>query len=241
MKLKSMSLLHVIMPNKYRNPRDCECGFSTVWMSAWSVHKRTCRVAAGSTEIDLRERVQSLEQQLHATHEQMREQLQAKDKQIEELLRQNKRPRTENNTTVNQNFNVNVFGKETLQHITDAKLQELLSDPETSVARLVTLKHQPEENRNIRVPNIRDKRIETLTERDGVRMWETHTKQDILAELVETNALILEGHADEDTTTGKRYVEWHERLLESTDQKGRIYRDQLDRTHRALADLDRSV
>ena len=234
------------MPNKYRNPRDCECGFSTVWMSAWSVHKRTCRVAAGSTEIDLRERVQSLEQQLQAKdeqmqaqNEQMREQMRAKDKQIEELLRQNKRPRTENNTTVNQNFNVNVFGKETLQHITDAKLQELLSDPETSVARLVTLKHQPVENRNVRVPNIRDKRIEVLRERDGTPTWETHTKQDILAELVESNALLLEGHADEDTTTGKRYVEWHEKLLESTDQKGRIYRDQLDRTHRALADLGR--
>ena len=35
--------------------------------------------------------------------------------------------------------NVNCFGRESLNHISDAKYQELLRDPETSVAKVVAL------------------------------------------------------------------------------------------------------
>ena len=228
------------MPNKYRDPRECECGYTTVWMSAWSVHRRTCRgVPAPAVETELRERVQSLEQQLVAKDEQML----AKDRQIEELMRQNKRPRTENshNISYNVNQNINVFGKESLGHVTEAKLQELIQDPETSVARLVTLKHSAEENRNVRVPNVRDRWVQVLKEdEDGGKRWETVEKGDILGDLVMDTAMDLDREADEDTQVGKRFVQWHEKLKESSDQKGQLYRDQCSRVHRSLAGATRS-
>lgn len=172
----------------------------------------------------------------------MREQLVAKDRQIEELMRQNKRPRNENShNTYNVNQSINVFGKESLTHVTEAKLQELIQDPETSVARLVTLRHSAEENRNVRVPNVRDKWVQVLKEdEDGGKRWETVEKGDILGDLVMDTAMDLEGGADEATQVGRRFVQWHEKLKESSDQKGQLYRDQCSRVHRSLAGATRS-
>ena len=51
--------------------------------------------------------------------------------QIDQLI---KRPRTSvTNSRFVVNNNVNCFGNETLDHISDQKYQELLRDPETSV------------------------------------------------------------------------------------------------------------
>ena len=69
-----------------------------------------------------------------------------------------KRPRTVNNTTNNRYVveqSVNVFGKETLDHITLEQIQGLLFDPENAVARFVKLKHRKEaSNSNVRCPNM---------------------------------------------------------------------------------------
>ena len=35
--------------------------------------------------------------------------------------------------------------------------------------------------------------------------------------------------------------EWHERLLQSQDQEGRLYKDQLERVHRSLAQSTRAT
>ena len=30
------------MPSQYKEPRACDCGFSTIWMASWSKHKKSC-------------------------------------------------------------------------------------------------------------------------------------------------------------------------------------------------------
>jgi len=228
------------MAHLYKEARECDCGYKTCNRSNWCTHRKSCkhRPKIDPEKDQLRERVQSLEQQLVAKDEQML----AKDRQIEELMRQNKRPRNENShNTYNVNQSINVFGKESLGHITEAKLQELIQDPETSVARLVTLRHSAEENRNVRVPNVRDKWVQVLKEdEDGGKRWETVEKGDILGDLVMDTAMDLEGGADEATQVGRRFVQWHEKLKESSDQKGRLYRDQCSRVHQSLAGATRS-
>ena len=233
------------MSHLYKEPRICKCGYSTTNRSNWCTHTKRCREHVGTNpvEAELRERVaadgkriQSLEAQVAAD----REQLAAKDRQIEELIRCAKKPRTENHYTTNNN-QINVFGKESLEHITSAKLQELLTDPDTSVARLVTLKQTVDANRNVRVPNAREKWVQVYREgEDGQRYWETVPKGDVIGDLVMDNALFLEGEADESTVPGVRYSQWRERLLESQDQNGRMYKDQMDRCHKAIVDSTRS-
>ena len=244
------------MSHRYKEERLCDCGFKTIRRSAWCAHQKTCKKRQAEADIEktkrqaeadaektqLRERVASLEQQLTSKDEQLSskdEQLAAKDRQIEELIRCAKKPRTVTNNMTNNN-NINVFGRESLAHITEAKLQELLLDPDTSVARLVTLKHSVEENRNVRVPNVREKWVEILKQDgEGGRRWETVPKGDILGSLVMDNAMLLEGEADDDTASGARYSQWHERLLQSQDQEGRLYREQCERVHRSLAQSTR--
>ena len=228
----------------YKSPRTCGCGYATSRRSSWYIHTNRCSfVNVGSDNessprslaSENERRIQSLEQQLIVKDEQ----LAAKDRQIEELISCAKKPRV-SNTTNHVNNSINVFGKESLAHITEAKLQELLSDPDTSVARLVTLKHSVEENRNVRVPNVREKWVEVLKmDVDGGRRWETVPKGDILGSLVMDNAMLLEGEANDGTATGARYSRWHERLLQSQDREGRLYREQCDRVHKSLAQTTR--
>ena len=230
------------MSNRYKEARVCGCGFQTTHRGAWSVHIRTCKIRPSDEKDELlRERIVSLENQLTLAQEQ----IVSKDRQIEELLlaarEERKRPRT---VTQNRNYNVNqhinVYGKESLSHITEAKLQELLLEPETAVAGLVTLKFSVQENRNVMVPNTREKWLHVLKEdAEGRQEWQAVPKNDILSELVETNAMMLEGEADESTVPGLRYSQWHDKLRDSQENGGKMFKDQMDFVHKRLAETTR--
>jgi hypothetical protein len=227
--------------------RKCDwCNYETKSTGNLCTHRKSCKnrpVEPDAEKEQLRQRVSADAERIQS----LEQQLAAKDKQIDELLKaareERKRPRTVNNTS-NKNYNVNqqinVFGKESLAHLTEAKLQELLSDPDTSVARLVTLKHSVEENQNVRVPNRREKWVQVLKQTsDGKKVWEVVPKHDILTEIVETNAMFLEGEADESTAPGLRFSRWHERLLQSQDSDGKMFREQMDMVHNTLVESTR--
>ena len=233
------------MSQLYRESRVCKCGYATTHRGNWSTHKKRC-----ATHAKIDPEKEQLREQLSAAREQLAtkdELLVTQAKQINELLQaakeERKRPRTVNNhlnNTTNVNNHINVFGKESLAHITEAKLQELLADPHTSVARLVTLKHSVEENQNVKVPNAREKWVQVLVEgEDGKREWQAVPKGDILSEIVETNAMLLEGEADESTVPGVRYSQWHDQLRDSQEQNGRMFKDQMDLIHKVILDSTR--
>ncbi|MGB0378407.1 MAG: hypothetical protein ACPGGE_06245, partial [Poseidonia sp.] len=189
------------------------------------------------------EQLATKDEQLAAKDAQMKEQLAAKDRQIEELL---KRPRTVNNTTNNNNRylveqHINVFGKESIDHISDEQLQQLLREPSTAVARLIRLKLQAPENQNVRVPNKRERVVEVVTDEEGHKRWKTVDRDGVLERLWDDNGLLLENEADEeDGGMGARFVRHQERVRESQDQNGRMYREQLGQIHSTLADATRT-
>ena len=229
----------------YKEPRTCYCGYSTLNRGNFSKHKRLCSYLLSEQQSSDKELISTLKEQL----EQSKKQLAEKDKQIAELLdaakHERKKPRTvthTTNNTVNYN-NVNVFGKESLIHITDETIQELIKDPETSIARLVTLKHSVVENRNIRVPNTREQFVQLLVEENGEKRWQTLKKGDVLGEIVENTAMQLDDQADEDTLHGQRFVNWHDKLRDSVDSDSvdglKMYRDQMERVHRSIVESTR--
>lgn len=231
------------MSHLYKEPRICKCGYSTTNRSNWCTHTKRCREHVGTNpvEAELRERVASLEQQLSTKDAQMKEQLEAKDRQIEELM---KRPRTVNNTTNNRyvvEHNVNVFGKESIDHISDEQLRQLLQEPSTAVARLVRLKLQAPENQNVRVPNKRERVVEVVTDEEGQKRWKSVDRDGVLERLWDDNGLLLENEADEeDGGTGSQFVRHQERVRQSQDQNGRLYKEQLGQIHSTLADATRT-
>ena len=71
--------------NKYKEPRTCECGYTTMFSSAWSVHKKSCTVTNGNKDA----RIASLEREVEHYQKELaakNEQLAAKDKILNQLI-----------------------------------------------------------------------------------------------------------------------------------------------------------
>ena len=230
----------------YKEPRICECGYSTLGINNWSSHKRRCK-GIGETEL-LKGQVAQMQQQLSVKDEQISvkdEQLAAKDRQIEELIKAAKKPRTVNHNTNNSTTNryvveqnVNVFGKESLEHITPEQIQRLLADPESAVARLVKLKHRKEpSNSNVRCPNVNRAIYQVVVGGEGEeKEWENRAKGEVLEMLYDDNSTILEGEAVEEEHMPFLY---HQDMVKASAASnaadgGRRYKDQLDKIHNVI-------
>ena len=231
------------MTHQYKEVRVCECGYQTIQRSNWSTHKRTCKLVSTGDK----ERIASLERQLAAKDEQMAakdqqmaakdEQLAAKDRQIEQLI---KKPRTVHNTTNNRYVveqHINVFGKESISHITPAQIRALLADPVNAVPQFIKLKYRRAPggvNNNVRIPNQKRAiyQVVVLGE-DGEKQWENQAKGDVLEQLYDDNSGELEIEADEDTREGLRFLNHQDKVKESASGSdgGRRYKEQLDKIH----------
>jgi hypothetical protein len=182
-----------------------------------------------ATQEQLKVKDEQLAEQLKAKDEQIAE----KDKQIEQLI---KRPRVQNNRFHIVNQQMNSFGHESLDHIPDKKYQELLRDPETSVARVVAIRHSIPENDNVSIPNVRERRWLVMEEEGGEKRWRSKDKSQVLEQLWEANAFLLESEADEETPVGARWSRWADRVRASMDAHGKLYREQLDMVEHSILD-----
>lgn len=223
---------------EYKEARVCACGYTTLGINNWCQHKKRCKLVNGTS--DDKERIASLEQQLVAKDEQIK----AKDEQIRELIQVAKRPRTVNNTTNNRYVveqHINVFGKESLEHIRPEQIEALLSDPANAVSRFIKLKHQKAPggvNANVRVPNKNRAVYQVVvSNEDGEKEWENRAKGDVLEQLYDDTSGHLEAEADEDTRVGLRFLDYQDRVKASADgdDGGRRYKQELDRIHNVIS------
>jgi len=192
------------------------------------------------TESGDKERIASLERQLAAKDQQLvvkDEQMAAKDRQIEQLI---KRPRMVNNNTTNKYVveqKINVFGKESTDHISPEQIQALLADPANAVPQFIKLKHRraPDGvNQNVRVPNQKRAIYQVVVPGDGGdKEWENKAKGEVLEQLYDDNSGHLETEADEDTRVGSRFLDHQDRVKSSVsgEDGGRRYKEQLDKIH----------
>jgi hypothetical protein len=196
---------------------------------------------------DERERIESLEKQLTAKDQQMKqqlsvkdEQLAAKDRQIEELIKANKKPRTvTNNNRYVVEQHINVFGKESLSHISQEQIQRLLADPENAVAKFVKLKHREPSNANVRCPNVNRAIYQVVVEggaEEGEKEWENRAKGEVLEKLYDDNSTILEGEAIEEDHMP--FLDHQDRVKASAAANGgdggRCYKQQLEKIHNII-------
>ena len=222
------------MPAKeYKEVRACECGYSTVKMDLWSRHKKSCKLV----KCDKDELIEQMKQQLADTKEQMREQLAAKDRQIEQLI---KKPRTVTNNTTNKYVveqKINVFGKESIEHISHEQIQALLADPANAVPQFIKLKHRRAPNgvnQNVRVPNQKRAIYQVVVAGEGEeKEWENKAKGEVLEQLYDDNSGHLEAEANEETRVGSEFLDHQERVKASVEggDGGRRYKEQLDKIH----------
>jgi hypothetical protein len=186
---------------------------------------------------DDKKRIASLEKD----KEQLKEQLAVKDRQIaaqaEEIRMLIKKPRTvtNNNRYVVEQY-INVFGKETLEHISLQQIQRLLADPENAVARFVKLKHREPSNANVRCPNVNRAIYQVVVGGEGEKEWENRAKGEVLERLYDDNSAILEGEAIEEDHMP--FLDHQDRVKASASANavdgGKCYKEQLDKIHNML-------
>jgi hypothetical protein len=170
----------------------------------------------------------------------LKQQLQAKDRQIEELIKANKKPRTvTNNNRYVVEQHINVFGKETMSHISQEQIQRLLADPENAVAKFVKLKHREPSNANVRCPNVNRAIYQVVVDgavEEGEKEWENRAKGEVLEKLYDDNSSILEGEAMEDEHLP--FLDHQDRVKASAAANavdgGRCYKQQLDKIHNVI-------
>ena len=227
----------------YKENRVCECGYTTLGISNWWSHKKKCKGVSDTDTRDvsetdtLKKQVTQLERQLAVKDEQMKE----KDEQIKELIKVAKKPRTVNTTNTNHNKyvveqHINVFGKESIDHISSGQIQELLADPVNAVPQFIKLMRKAPGgvNKNVRVPSQKRAIYQVVVSGEGgEKEWEHQAKGDVLEQLYDDNSGHLEAEADEDTKVGWRFLNHQDKVKMSAggEDGGRRYKEQLDKIH----------
>ena len=230
------------------DPHFCSplCGYNTFDLANLARHRSTCKkIEMHNSRESVLEELTTKEQELATINKHLadtKDQLAAKDRQMaekdEQIKQLIKRPRTvthHNRFVVNNS--VNCFGRESLEHITEAKYQELLRDPETSVAKVVALQRTVPENENVVIPNVRERRWLVVEEEGGEKQWRSKDKGQVLEQLWESSTCLLEGEADEETPVGARWSRWADKVRSDVD--GRLYREQLDMVEHSILDGSR--
>ena len=234
---------------EYKDARTCACGYSTYNPGNWCRHRKSCKTIQAGKPVDEKERIASLEKQLTVKDEHYQkelsvkdQQIAAKDRQIEELIKANKKPRTVNTTNNNRYVveqHINVFGKETLSHISPQQIQRLLADPENAVAKFVKLKHKTPSNANVRCPNVNRAIYQVVVDTGLAREekeWENRPKGEVLEKLYDDNSSILEGEAMEEEHIP--FLDHQDKVKASAAANavdgGRCYKQQLDKIHNVI-------
>jgi hypothetical protein len=227
------------MPTKsYKQHRICPCGYRTFNPGNWCVHKKCCKQSQSPSENG--ELVSVLKEQLATKDEQLaskNQQIAAKDEQIRELINVAKRPRS--TITTNHRYvveqHINVFGKESISHITPEQIHRILTDPENAVARFVKLKHREPSNANVRCPNVNRAIYQVVVGGKGEdKEWENRSRGDVLEKIYDENCCILESEATEEDHTP--FLE-HQDLVRASvegEDGGRRYKQQLDKIHNII-------
>jgi len=162
----------------------------------------------------------------------LKEQIVELQKQMFELA---KAPRTVNNN-IRVDSTVNVFGKESTEHISQEQIQKLLADPANAVPQYIKLKQRApgNVNKNIKVPNKKRAIYQVVVPGEGEeKEWESKAKGEILEQLYDENSGDLEAEANEETLTGLNFLNHQEKIKASAggEDGGKLYKDQLDRIH----------
>ncbi len=221
----------------------CICGYTSAKPNTVRRHQKVCKKHLVKEALNTSESGNTQQERhiaaLEARIEEKDARINAMESQIKELIQVAKRPRSVNNTTTNNRYvveqHINVFGQESLEHITPEQIQLLLADPESAVAKLVKLKHRKEpRNANVRCPNM-NRAIYQVVVKDGEeKEWESRAKGEVLEKLYDDNSCMLEAEADEEEHTP--FLSHQDKVKASIggEDGGRCYKEQLDKIHHII-------
>ena len=191
----------------------CVCNYHAARAAEQRRHLQTCKLLKDHKIAVLTTENATLREQIIELRTELR--LVKASKQSEPI---NKRPREEPTATINP------VGKETYDHISEAKFQELLGEPRMAVYKLSKLVREQAYNKNVRVGNVRDKETWEWFTKDG---WQPIGKKEALEELFDQLKLKLQGEAGESTDVGKKFERWCDQIGKARDEDKQEWKEQL--------------
>ena len=230
----------------------CICGYTSAKPATVRRHQKVCKQhlvneALRSSVNDITQQERQQERHIAALEARLEEKDRQIAQQAEEIKLLIKRPRTVNNTTNNNRYvvenHINVFGKESIEHISPEQIQALLADPASAVPQFIKLKHRRAPNgvnQNLRIPNQKRAIYQVVVPgEDEEKEWENKAKGEVLEQLYDDNSGHLEAEADEETQVGSRFLDHQEKVKASVggEDGGRRYKDQLDKIHSVVTNL----
>jgi hypothetical protein len=188
---------------------DCECGKSYKLRQGLYKHKQNCEHMNKETVATDKEIII----QLLKEKEEMKKQI-----EIEKL----RNTKIDNNNN-NLNIQINAFGCEDLEHITDAFKIKCLKQIYKSIPEMVIKIHfntQLPENRNVRIPNKKLPHASIMTRENT---WKTVDKKDAITSMVDKSFNLLEDTYEEhkgELSEMKRqnYEKYQEKYLDNDKQ-----------------------
>ena len=225
----------------------CICGYTSAKPNTVRRHQKVCKKHLVKEALNTSESGNTQQERhiaaLEARIEEKDARINAMESQIKELIQVAKRPRSVNNTTTNNRYvveqHINLFGKESLAHISHEQIQCLLADPENAVAKFVKLKHRAPSNANVRCPNVNRAIYQVVVEggaEEGGKEWENRAKGEVLEKLYDDNSTILEGEAIEEDHMP--FLDHQDKVKASAAANGvdggKCYKQQLDKIHNVI-------
>ena len=240
------------MSSHYKEPRRCQCGYTTISRTSFSSHRKSCvqvlnekYVLKTEKEKEINDLHRLWSQRMARLDMEIRVQLQEKDRllrdkdiQIRELAHLAAKARIvhkTNNYVVDNK--VNIFGSESRDHISPQRIQAIMADPPNAVSQFIKLKHRRAPggiNDNVRVPNKKRAIYQVVVRGEGsLKEWENRSKIDVLEQMYDENSGELEAEADDESRLGQVFLDHQDRVRASAEgeDRGKKYKEQLEKIH----------
>tara|TARA_E500000178_G_C17018667_1_gene754279 strand:+ start:1092 stop:1952 length:861 start_codon:yes stop_codon:yes gene_type:complete len=127
------------------------------------------------------------------------EALEKENKELREQLKLSSKPNinrgTINNATNQKIININTFGKENLDYLTEKVFLKLLNTPFNAIPKLIELKHfnpKHPENNNVKITNIHDKYAKVYKDKN----WITTHKKEVINDMIDNGFADFEEFRD---------------------------------------------
>ncbi len=230
-------MIHMkVNKNTYEYKYKCDCGKQYLHLSNLSTHKRKCSIIkdnhqpykAVDNELLLQKQFEKEKCELLKQFEIERQQFHQKEEELQkqvETEKQNVETEKLRNTINNDNLNIqiNAFGCENIEHITDAFKVKCLKQIYKSIPEMVIKIHfntKYPENHNVKISN---KKLPHASIMTADNAWKTVDKKNAITSMVDKSFNMLddtyEEHKGELTETKRKYYEKYQEKYMNNDKK----------------------
>ena len=194
----------------------CECGKKYNYRQSLYLHRKQCTYMGDRTTIVMQQEIEEIQTKMSEQQKQFEEEREIMKRQIEDLMEKyenNSISTTNNNNTTNNNttnigtqnnnvniININAFGKENLDYITDGVLNECANKVYASIPTLIENIHfnpKHPENHNIKITNKKLPHASVMTED---KEWKLMDKNELIDNMMDTGYMLIDDNFKDDPT-----------------------------------------